>query len=315
MPRPLLEMQHARDVNQMLHFDYMYVRKPSATSSHSFAYVLVLVDDYSKFTELIPCTNADTDHVVRALLGWLQRYGVVPTWVSDQGSHFLNTVVEELRRILRVDHHFTVPYAPWSNGVVERRNREVRETLLTLLSDARLPEDEWPYILPVVNAVLNQTPSSTIAGYCPIEIFIGRPPTSPISVVFRPDQEFSELPIDTSSFQESVERLRQLLSDRHRRVDSQPRRRRAPQPGERDIDFSVGDFVLVARQGPAARDKMATPWEGPFQVVDVVNDRTFTIQDLITGDRRDVHARFICSGSLCASVRGGQAKQLLGVVL
>lgn len=30
---------------------------------------------------------------------------------------------------LQAKHHFTVAYAPWSNGQVERKNRDVRDTV------------------------------------------------------------------------------------------------------------------------------------------------------------------------------------------
>ena len=68
---------------------------------------------------------------------------------------------------LRADHHFTLAYAPWSNGrvPVERVNRcqwiKKLMTAIQVMMDAlaQLPEDEWWYIWPDVNFLLNHTPT------------------------------------------------------------------------------------------------------------------------------------------------------------
>jgi IS30 family transposase len=80
--------------------------------------------DFLRFVELILCVSADSASTVKALLAWFGPFGVVKQWVSDQGSHFMNEVMEDLAHKLQAKHHFTVVYAPWSNGQVERKTRE-----------------------------------------------------------------------------------------------------------------------------------------------------------------------------------------------
>lgn len=55
----------------------------------------------------------------------------------------------------------------------------------------------------------------------------------------------------------------------------------------KDIDFEVGDFVLVyvARQ----RNKMRVKWAGPFKVVDTINPVAYVCENLVTGERYSVH--------------------------
>ena len=76
-------------------------------------------------------------------------------FVSDQGSHFKNLVMEELARLLSVKHQFTVAYCPCSNGTVERLNRELKKVLRVLLSDFKMKYSEWTNVLPMVQCTLN----------------------------------------------------------------------------------------------------------------------------------------------------------------
>ena len=55
----------------------------------------------------------------------------------------------------------------------------------------------------------------------------------------------------------------------------------------RDIDFEVGDFVLVyvTRQ----RKKLRVKLTGPFKVVDTINPVVYVCENLVTGTRSSVH--------------------------
>ena len=94
--------------------------------------MLVLKDGFSKFVNLVPVISANTDSVVLALLDWFKLFGIVQRWCSDQGSHFLNAVMALLAQKLRIHHHLTAVYAPWSNGQVERVNREFHELYMNM---------------------------------------------------------------------------------------------------------------------------------------------------------------------------------------
>ena len=136
-------------------------------STRGFTYLLVLKDDFSKFVELIPSNTADAEVVVESLLNWFSRFGVVPIWVSDQGTHFKNTVMKELARRMKCKHHFTPVYSPWANGSIERMNKELLRVLRALLLENRLEEVSWPYLLPAVQSTLNHSPSNRLGGWRP----------------------------------------------------------------------------------------------------------------------------------------------------
>jgi hypothetical protein len=141
VPRPLLATKRATRVNEVIHFDYAYVRDTTEGTPSGYKYVLVLMDGFSKFVELVPAVTDDAQTVVNALLDWFKRFGVVNFWVSDRGTHFTAAVMAGLRTALGAHHHFTATYAAWSNGQVERVNRKLRETLSAMRMEAGLTED------------------------------------------------------------------------------------------------------------------------------------------------------------------------------
>ncbi|OWZ02951.1 hypothetical protein PHMEG_00025404 [Phytophthora megakarya] len=83
----------------MLHFDYRTL--PQGEDSGN-KYILVLKDDFSGF---VSCGR--------------RRTQMPALWVSDQGTHFKNQVIEELPKSVGANHHFTTASCPWANGTVE----------------------------------------------------------------------------------------------------------------------------------------------------------------------------------------------------
>ncbi|KAJ0392975.1 hypothetical protein P43SY_009109 [Pythium insidiosum] len=126
IPRPLGETLRATKPNEVLHFDFLTM----VTGVGGVKYILVLKDGMSGFVELVACVHATADAASQGLLDWFKRFGVVRQWVSDQGAHFKNQVIEHLQTSLGAHHHFTTAYTPWANGTVEVVNREVLKGLM-----------------------------------------------------------------------------------------------------------------------------------------------------------------------------------------
>jgi transposase InsO family protein len=101
------------------------------------------VDGFSRFVELYPAADNTASTVVNALMDWFKRYGIAKQFVSDNGTHFLNAVVTELSQRLLNEHHFTMVYTPWSNGHIERFNREIKRLFIALRSEAHLTTEAW----------------------------------------------------------------------------------------------------------------------------------------------------------------------------
>jgi hypothetical protein len=294
VPRPFLDTFRATRANQQLHFDYMYIRPPTESTPNGYSYVFVLLDGFSKFVRLTPCANANATNAVQAIIEWFSLFGVSNQFISDQGTHFINDVMTLLQQRLLVQHHFTAAYAPWSNGQVERVNREIRELLSTLITENRLQNEAWTELLPIVNFVLNNTPSKRLGGHSPVEVFTGHKPTSPLSVIFRPEAtEFTTIPMDSAAIKASVTALQSSLHEIHQRVNSIQPRKKAHRKGEKEIDFEIGDYVLISRINDKGKDKTRNLWSGPARITAKINDRLFETTNLVSNITRQHHADFL----------------------
>ncbi len=54
---------------------------------------------------------------------------------NDQGTHFVNRVIEELTEKFRIKHRLPSLYHPQTNGLVERFNQILYEKLAKLLEE------------------------------------------------------------------------------------------------------------------------------------------------------------------------------------
>ena len=295
VPRPYAHTMVATEPNQVLHLDFLYVRDAGGEPGVP-EYLLVMKDGFSKYVDLWPCLSADAVVVVEALVSWFAKFGVVHTIVSDKGSHFWNGVVKELCSRLGVAQHVTVAYAPWANGQAENLCGQVRKLLSLVLMDAKLSANQWLSAVPTVVFAINNTPTRLLAGYSPLEVFTGHKPYQPLDVVFNPkDKQFGSVVLSVGEVRECVERFVECFEKVQREVAAVPVRE-AQHRGAVDVDFGVGDFVLVAaRMGSTIKDKTRALWTGPERVIEEVGTSglVYKVEHLVTGHVREVHAQFL----------------------
>lgn len=305
VPRPFGPAVHGTEPNDLLQFDFLEIA-PSKTGSK---YLLLLRDDFSSYSWLIPFTAANSDNTADALIEWATTFTVPKMLMSDGGSHFKNATLRKLSRGLKTPHHFTLPYSPWSNGAVERLGREVLRLFRTIMSELQLPFNEWTDLVPVVQHALNNSPSSQRRGLCPITIFTGLDPAPPIATFKRTATGAIVMLKDAVE-----ERLKNLNSVKDRFDELHPmveiclekNRTRAREAASRGVlpNFSEGDYVLVARDDFSKGQKIALRWRGPRRIVSAKSDYIYQVEDLRNGLTEDVHIarlKFYADDSLDAT--------------
>jgi transposase InsO family protein len=110
-------------------------------------YVLVIVDDYSRYAWVFFIADkGETFSFVRDLILRLknERHGdVVRAIRSDNGNEFKNSHFKTFCRDLGLEHKFSSPYVACQNGVVERKNRSLCEMARTMHDENRTPRRYW----------------------------------------------------------------------------------------------------------------------------------------------------------------------------
>jgi len=323
-PLPWGHQVVAEAPGEVLHFDYLFIDDSAGESTPEHPhYLLVLKDGFSHTVELIPCARPTAVLAADAILMWISRYGCPRTLISDNGSHFSNMLLDEIRRALSCEHHFTTPLAAWSNGSVEVVNRHILKVLRTLTSENRMQFKDWMTLLPAVLMVLNHSPSPTLGGLAPFTVMSGRDPEHPLDAVFRlrdrKVQRSGEIGKEavqvsysqkamraTQDLQRELERIHKLVrsaKSKKRSANLRAQKKRESAAKRRGITphggYSVGDYVLAARLNPT--NKLQCRWLGPMRVVRVLSDWTYCVESLTTGRRYDRHANVLkryCDSSL-----------------
>nr|GEZ45942.1 hypothetical protein [Tanacetum cinerariifolium] len=128
----------------LLHMDLCGpMRVPSINGKK---YILVIVDDYSRYTwTLFLHSKDETPEVLKDFLTMIQRnlQDLVITVHTDRGTKFLNKTLNAFFKEEGIEHQTSTARTPEQNGVVERQNRTLVEAAQTMLSASRLPLFFW----------------------------------------------------------------------------------------------------------------------------------------------------------------------------
>nr|GFD32507.1 putative ribonuclease H-like domain-containing protein [Tanacetum cinerariifolium] len=109
-------------------------------------YVLVIVDDYSRYTWTHFLRSKDeTPKVLIDFLRLVQKglHAQVRIVRTDKGMEFLNKTLHTYFASEGILHQTSVARTPEQNGIIKRRNRTLVEAARTMLSAAKVPLFFW----------------------------------------------------------------------------------------------------------------------------------------------------------------------------
>ena len=142
-------------------------------------YVLVIVDDYFRFTWTL--FLASKDETFEKFLVFIRktekRVGHSLVCIrSDDGTEFENSSFINYCNEHGVDHNFSAPRTPQQNGVVERKNRTLEDMTRTMLVASVLSRNLWAEALNTACYIINRCMIRPIHNKTPSELFKGRKP-------------------------------------------------------------------------------------------------------------------------------------------
>ncbi|GJY32852.1 retrovirus-related pol polyprotein from transposon TNT 1-94 [Tanacetum coccineum] len=103
---------------------------PCGASINGKKYILVIVDDYSRYTWTLFLRSKDeTPKVLKDFLTMIQRnlQAQVISVRTDRGTEFLNKTLHAYFKEEGIEHQTSTPRTPKQNGVVKRRNHTLIE--------------------------------------------------------------------------------------------------------------------------------------------------------------------------------------------
>nr|GEY32189.1 hypothetical protein [Tanacetum cinerariifolium] len=143
---------------QLLHMDLCGLMR--VASINGKRYVLVIADDYSRYTWTHFLRSKDeTPEVLIDFLRLVQRglQAQVRIVRTDKGTEFLNQNLHAYFAAEEIHHQTSVARTPEQNGVVERRNRTLVEAARTMLCVAKVPLFFWAEAITTVCFTQNRS--------------------------------------------------------------------------------------------------------------------------------------------------------------
>ena len=143
--------------------------------------ILVFQDHFTKHV-LVYVTPDQTAKTIAKFLygGYISIFGAPARLLSDRGTSFTSSIIEELCKILGIQQVQTMPYHPQTNGLVERSHQTIMHMIRKLGEDKKA---NWPSHLAEIVHAYNAT-QSAVTGYSPHYLMFGQWPRLLVDLVF-----------------------------------------------------------------------------------------------------------------------------------
>ena len=240
---------------------------PFPLSTSGFSYVMVCIEHYSKWVELVPLKSKESSEVASAFaLHVLSRFGACAEVVTDQGREFEGDFADLLEGAF-IDHRTTSANHPQADGLAERMVQTLKRSLKKLVEASGKVED-WADMVPWVALGYRCSPQRS-TRFSPYQLLYGVPPTIPPAVKERLQEPLDlnltpeRLALDLQARAALMRRQVAMAGDNLRIAQHRDTLRYAHtrsgayKPKLRK--FEVGDFVYVRRTHQTGLDLPTKP--------------------------------------------------------
>lgn len=243
---------------------------PMPTSNNGNHWILVMTDHFTRWSDAIGIPDATAPVVAEALDKRIFCYHGLPEQIhTDQGAQFESALMQELCRLWRVNKSHTTPYNPKANGIVERNNKTLGDSLRSLLLGST--QSEWDDVLPQIMRAHRATPNAT-TGETPNFLMYGRE-------MRLPDQVAYHVPDAIQPTNEYIQRLQANMQQAHDLLRKQQWKIRTEDSDEPPL-FQKGELVLMKNYRKKKGDchKLSAKYVGPYVVLEAFENHTYRLK-------------------------------------
>ena len=163
--KPSVSLPRADKFNQLVAMDLKEFKHKSKK-----LYILHLIDTASRYSVARLINNKTKETVTKMIFEmWIGYFGRPKKFMADNGGEFSNELMKELSNLLGVEVTASPAEAPFSNGIVERHNKILFETMMKTMSDTKCGVSvALAWACSAKNALDNHH------GYCPNTYLFGQ---------------------------------------------------------------------------------------------------------------------------------------------
>jgi len=247
----------------------MDIMGPLPTTRGNNTYILTIQDLLTKFLIAVPLQNAGAIDVADAFTNELIcTFGTPKAILTDQGTHFLNSLMRGIARKFKIKHYKTTAYRPQSNGSVERSHHVIWEYLKHFVDK----NNEWDKELKLASFSYN-TSLHEGTKYAPHELVFGKTARTPSS-----DPDIADC--SNESYTEYLATLFNKLRDSQNiaRENLNAAKKRSKKYYDQKANtrkFKIGDNVYILKE--PVKGKLSNQYKGPYKLVEVLKNHNVKI--------------------------------------
>jgi len=248
---------------------------PLPLTENGNKYIIVATDYMTKWPEARAIPQATAQQVARFIYeDIICRHGCPDTILSDRGSHFRNQVIDELLKEYEIKHIYSTPYHPSTNGLVERFNRTLYESLAKTTVNPQTWDTRIPSVL-----FAYRTARQATTKIEPFYLVYGRTAKFPLkkgleltedNLLTRLFTLVNELPIRRGQTQAQIQKQQLKQKEYHDRKIINP------------VVHEIGDKVLIyeAAKQTSHTGKLDPKWKGPYYIHDLSHPGVYKLRTL-----------------------------------
>ena len=267
---------HAGVPMERVHLDIL---GPLVQSDAGNRYVLMMVDQFTKWVECIPLPDQTAERLAEAALhNFFCRLGLPLQIHTDQGRNFTGRVFSDLCARLQIAKTRTTPYRPNANGQVERYNRTLLQAIRCLLPER---QSSWDAHLPLVGMALRAGVNRT-TGFSPNLMMLGREVLSPLELVTGVSAENLHEQEPAQYVRELLQRMKSVHDEARRHVGLVQRTQKKTYDLHlHERSYEKGDLVYQRNEaGQVGQSRKLQPiFIGPVLVTQVLSPVLFRVEN------------------------------------
>lgn len=268
-------------VAEPFHRIAMDIIGPLPKTARGNRFILTICDYATRYPEAIPLPVTDAPRIARELVNVFARVGVPSEILTDQGSNFMSTLLQEVYHFMQIKRIRTSPYHPQTDGLVERFNGTLKAMLQKFVSRS---QKDWDNYLPYLLFAYREVPQES-TGFSPFELLYGRRVRGPLDVLREAwaGEEEGEAPlaVHVIEMRDRLQDMTELVQEHMEK--SQERQKAYYDRHTRERQFEKGDRVLVLL--PMTQNRLKLKWTGPYRVSRKISDVDYEVET--PGRRRE----------------------------
>lgn len=249
---------------------------PFPVSSEGYKYILVAVEAFSAWPVVVPMKKQTAATIAEALITHIfSIFGSPISILTDQGRAFESQLFKEIMELYNIKKYRTSSFHPAANGKAERWVKTLKQHLAMLVEK---DQKRWPKYLPFITQAYRSMPH-TSTTFSPFEVMFGAPMRSPLEMTQGTPPASPQL---KSTYPHWVRETLQAIHDVVREMSLKAANKMKEYYDRTAglVYFQPGDKVYLyhPRRKKGVSPKLTTPWEGPYTILNVINDCNARIQ-------------------------------------